>query len=43
VEYREGWFNIRKSNTEAYLRLIVECKSADMLAEWVSVLKNEIQ
>ena len=40
VEYAQGWFNVRKSNTEAYLRLIVECKDKDTLSDWVSVLKN---
>ena len=42
VEYPDGWFNIRKSNTEAYLRLIVECKSKEQLAQWVSILKKEV-
>jgi phosphomannomutase len=42
VEYVDGWFNVRKSNTEPYLRLIVECRTAGMLAEWTEILKNEI-
>jgi phosphomannomutase len=42
VEYADGWFNVRKSNTEPYLRLIVECRTAEMLASWTEKLKNEI-
>jgi phosphomannomutase len=43
VEYGEGWFNIRKSNTEPYLRLIVECKSSEMLERWKNVLVSAMQ
>lgn len=42
VEYDQGWFNIRKSNTEAYLRLIVECRDKETLSDWVSVLKEAV-
>ena len=42
IEYAEGWVNIRKSNTEPYLRLIVECDTADRLKEWTSVLKMAV-
>jgi phosphomannomutase len=42
VEYRDGWFNVRKSNTEPYLRLIVECKTDQMLREWTQLLEKEI-
>ena len=42
VEYRDGWFNVRKSNTEPYLRLIVECKTGQMLREWTQLLEKEI-
>ena len=42
IEYAEGWVNIRKSNTEPYLRLIVECDAADRLENWTSVLKGAI-
>ena len=42
IEYDEGWVNIRKSNTEPYLRLIVECDTADRLENWASVLKGAI-
>ena len=42
IEYEEGWVNIRKSNTEPYLRLIVECDTAERLMDWTSVLKTAI-
>jgi len=35
VEYAEGWFNVRKSNTEPYLRLIAECDTPARLRDWV--------
>ena len=42
IEYAEGWINIRKSNTEPYLRLIVECDTAERQRDWTSVLKTAI-
>ncbi len=33
LEFRDWWFNIRPSNTEPYLRLIVEAKTQDLLKE----------
>ena len=42
IDYAEGWINIRKSNTEPYLRLIVECDTAERLKVWTSVLKTAI-
>ena len=42
IEYTEGWINIRKSNTEPYLRLIVECDAEDRLAQWTDILKRAI-
>ena len=42
VEYADGWVNIRKSNTEPYLRLIVECDTEDRLAQWTDILKSAI-
>ena len=33
VEYADWWFNVRPSNTEPYLRLIVEARTPEMLAE----------
>ena len=43
IEYAEGWVNIRKSNTEPYLRLIVECDGAERLKDWTSILKAAIE
>ena len=43
IEYEDGWINIRKSNTEPYLRLIVECKTQAMLEEWVALAKGAIE
>ena len=43
IEYAEGWINIRKSNTEPYLRLIVESDAADRLRDWISALKTAIE
>ena len=33
IEYRDWWFNVRPSNTEPYLRLIIEARTQDLLAE----------
>jgi len=33
VEYPDWWFNIRPSNTEPFLRLLVEAKDAALLSE----------
>ena len=40
LEFADGWMNVRKSNTEPYLRLIVERRGD--LAEWVEALKGAI-
>ena len=42
VEYENGWFNIRKSNTEPFLRLVVECDTLERLKSWLSVIKAAI-
>ena len=42
IEYAEGWINIRKSNTEPYLRLIVECTAQGLLEKWTNTLKEAI-
>jgi phosphomannomutase len=34
LDFAEGWVSVRKSNTEPYLRLIVECRTPTMLDEW---------
>lgn len=38
IDYAEGWLNVRKSNTEPYLRLIAEADTKDRLARWVALL-----
>ena len=40
LEYEEGWVNVRKSNTEPYLRLIVERRGN--VGEWVDLFKAAI-
>ena len=40
IEYEEGWINIRKSNTEPYLRLIIERKRG--VEEWTEILSKAI-
>ena len=42
IEYAEGWVNIRKSNTEPYLRLIVECDTQERLAAWLGKLTEAV-
>lgn len=42
IEFDEGWINIRQSNTEPFLRLIVEVKTAALMEEWVGALKEAI-
>lgn len=33
IEFDDWWFNIRQSNTEPYLRLVVEARTAEQLAK----------
>ena len=42
LEFAGGWFNVRASNTEPYLRLIIECDGPERLAEWTGILKAAI-
>lgn len=42
IEYPDGWINIRKSNTEPYLRVIAECSSSDVLNERLDVIRKAI-
>lgn len=42
IEYKEGWINIRKSNTEPYLRLIAESATRQQLDKWVEILSDAI-
>ncbi len=43
IDYQECWFSIRKSNTEPYLRLIVEARNADRLASCLQVLERALE
>lgn len=42
MEFTDFWFNVRASNTEPYLRLVVEAKTQKLLEEKVSELKKII-
>lgn len=42
LEFADGWVSVRKSNTEPYLRLLVECRTKDMLDDWVRRLSDAI-
>jgi phosphomannomutase len=42
IEFPDWWFNIRPSNTEPYLRLLVEAKTEELLNEKVGFIKNII-
>lgn len=42
IDYAEGWFNLRSSNTESYLRLVAECDTKDRLEKWLEILKKGI-
>ncbi len=39
VEFRDWWFNVRSSNTEPYLRVVVEAKNEELLYKKLSALK----
>ena len=43
VEFPSWWFSVRKSNTEPYLRLVVEAKTKKELDERMAVLKGIIK
>jgi len=43
VEYEEWWMNVRKSNTEPYLRLIVEARDPEMLEARLSLLRHTLE
>ncbi|MBI2063865.1 MAG: hypothetical protein HYT65_02640 [Candidatus Yanofskybacteria bacterium] len=40
VEYPDWWFNLRSSNTEAVLRLVVEAKNKNLLDEKVAEIRG---
>ncbi len=43
LEFAEGWISVRPSNTEPYLRLIVECDSPARLGGWLARLREAIE
>ena len=43
IEYADGWINIRKSNTEPYLRLLAEFRDKGVLAKNVEILSKAIE
>lgn len=43
VEYAEWWLNVRKSNTEPYLRLIVEARDHAMLDDKLALLRLTLE
>ena len=42
VEFADGWVSVRKSNTEPYLRLLVEADDADCLRQRVDALRRAV-
>lgn len=42
IEFKDGWANLRPSNTEAYLRAIVEAKDANTLEKMCNALKKAL-
>ena len=42
LEYDEGWISVRQSNTEPYLRLIVECDTRERMDKWLRDLSDAI-
>ena len=42
IEFADGWVNVRKSNTEPYLRLLVEARTPAMRDEWCRLLEDAI-
>lgn len=42
IEFKTWWFNIRPSNTEPYLRLLVEAEKKELLEEKLYQIKNII-
>ena len=43
LDFPDWWFNLRKSNTEPYLRLVVEAGSEKQLAEQTEKLKSRFR
>ena len=43
LEFADGWISVRKSNTEPYLRLLVECRTTDLLDGWTASLTSVLR
>lgn len=43
VEFHDWWFNIRPSNTEPYLRLLMEARTETLLAEKRAFIENVLK
>lgn len=43
VDFEDWWFNVRKSNTEPYLRLVCEAKTPEMMEEKVAKIREIIE
>lgn len=43
IEYPDWWLNIRPSNTEPYLRLLVEANSTELLKEKTAAIKSVLK
>ena len=41
-DWAEGWVSVRKSNTEPYLRLLVECDTVERMNEWIREIEGVI-
>lgn len=42
LDYADGWVNVRKSNTEPYLRLIVEARDVAVLSQRLALLEKAL-
>ena len=42
IEFPEWWFNVRKSNTEPYLRIVAEAQDKALLDEKLEEIKSII-
>ena len=42
IEFAEGWINVRKSNTEPYLRILAECDTSARLHDWKRLLTEAV-
>lgn len=43
IEYDEGWISVRQSNTEPFLRLIVECADRVVMESWLAAISDAIR